>query len=199
MKRQIRFRALTFGIFASALFLTSCSTTETRISGHPEIFQSLSPRDQALVQRDIVATKEQDLTARRQAQDDLRQQAAAEVAKQNDLLGQLRGRATRVDAPDEASCEPLQASRRASPRSRPQFGGLYSPSRPHEERSSPKAPEQPHIGRFYDSQFLTSVEIVGCILADCRRAKTVTVCAAVSRAEPAPDRFPRFGVIANYA
>src|SRR5207302_11489651 len=64
---------------------------------------------------------------------------------------------------------------------------IYSPSRPHEERSSPKAPEQPHIGRFYDSQFLTSVEIVGCILADCRRAKTVTVCAAVSRAEPAPE------------
>src|SRR5204863_8844932 len=49
MKRQILFRALTFGILASALFLSSCSTTETRISGHPEIFQSLSPRDQALV------------------------------------------------------------------------------------------------------------------------------------------------------
>ena len=49
MKRQILLRALTFGISASALLLTSCSTTETRISGHPEIFQSLSPRDQALV------------------------------------------------------------------------------------------------------------------------------------------------------
>jgi hypothetical protein len=49
MKRQILLRALTFGISASALILTSCSTTETRISGHPEIFQTLSPRDQALV------------------------------------------------------------------------------------------------------------------------------------------------------
>jgi hypothetical protein len=49
MKRQILLRALTLGIAASALVLTSCSTTETRISGHPEIFQTLSPRDQALV------------------------------------------------------------------------------------------------------------------------------------------------------
>ena len=49
MKRQIFLRALTFGISASALFLTSCSTTETRIADHPEIFQRLSPRDQALV------------------------------------------------------------------------------------------------------------------------------------------------------
>jgi hypothetical protein len=40
---------LTFGIAASALVLASCSTTESRISGHPEIYQSLSPRDQALV------------------------------------------------------------------------------------------------------------------------------------------------------
>jgi hypothetical protein len=40
---------LTFGIATSALILASCSTTETRISGHPEIYQSLSPRDQALV------------------------------------------------------------------------------------------------------------------------------------------------------
>src|SRR5204862_6830430 len=49
MKRQILLRALTFGVSASALLLTSCSTTETRISGHPEIFQRLSPRDQDLV------------------------------------------------------------------------------------------------------------------------------------------------------
>jgi hypothetical protein len=49
MKRQILLRALTFGISASALVLTSCSTTETRISEHPEIFQSLSPQDQALI------------------------------------------------------------------------------------------------------------------------------------------------------
>jgi hypothetical protein len=40
---------LRFGTAASVLILTSCSTTETRISGHPEIYQSLSSRDQALV------------------------------------------------------------------------------------------------------------------------------------------------------
>jgi hypothetical protein len=49
MKRQILFRALTLGISASALILTSCSTTESRIAEHPEIFQTLSSRDQALV------------------------------------------------------------------------------------------------------------------------------------------------------
>lgn len=49
MKRQILLRALTFGVSASALILTSCNTTESRISKHPEIFQRLSPRDQALV------------------------------------------------------------------------------------------------------------------------------------------------------
>ena len=49
IKRPFFFRALTFGIAASALVLAGCSTTETRISGHPEIYQTLSPRDQALV------------------------------------------------------------------------------------------------------------------------------------------------------
>src|SRR5213079_1321125 len=49
MKRQILVGVLTFGIASSALILTSCSTTETRISNHPEIYQTLSPRDQALV------------------------------------------------------------------------------------------------------------------------------------------------------
>ncbi len=49
MKRQFLLRALTLGISAGALILTSCSTTETRISEHPEIFQRLSPRDQGLV------------------------------------------------------------------------------------------------------------------------------------------------------
>jgi hypothetical protein len=49
MKRQILVRALTSGIAASALILTSCSTTETRISKHPEIYQSISANDQALV------------------------------------------------------------------------------------------------------------------------------------------------------
>src|SRR5438034_850536 len=49
MKRRFFFRASTFGVAAGALILTSCSTTETRISKHPEIYQSLPPRDQALV------------------------------------------------------------------------------------------------------------------------------------------------------
>jgi len=49
MKRQIFSRALTLVLSASAIVLTSCSTTETRISDHPEIFQTLAPRDQELV------------------------------------------------------------------------------------------------------------------------------------------------------
>src|SRR3981081_4946923 len=51
MKRQFLFKALTLGLSASAIILTSCSTTESRISDHPEIFNSLSPRDQALVRQ----------------------------------------------------------------------------------------------------------------------------------------------------
>src|ERR1700694_2627753 len=51
MKRQIFQRALTLVLVASAFVLTSCSTTETRISDHPEIFQTLSPRDQELVRQ----------------------------------------------------------------------------------------------------------------------------------------------------
>jgi murein DD-endopeptidase MepM/ murein hydrolase activator NlpD len=51
-----------------------------------------SDRNQARLQRDVVASKEQDLTSRRQAQDELRQEAIAEVAKQNDVLGQLQAR-----------------------------------------------------------------------------------------------------------
>jgi len=47
--RQFVLKALTFVFSAGAIILTSCSTTGTRISGHPEIYQSLSPRDQALV------------------------------------------------------------------------------------------------------------------------------------------------------
>ncbi|MDP9097388.1 MAG: hypothetical protein M3N48_00130, partial [Verrucomicrobiota bacterium] len=49
MKRQIYLRALTLCLSVSALILPGCSTTETRISDHPEIFQTLSPRDQELV------------------------------------------------------------------------------------------------------------------------------------------------------
>jgi hypothetical protein len=51
MKRQTLFRALMLGISASALLLTGCSTTETRIADNPQLFQSLSPRDQDLVRQ----------------------------------------------------------------------------------------------------------------------------------------------------
>jgi len=46
MKRQFLLKALTLGAALSAIVLTSCSTTESRISDHTEIYQSLSPRDQ---------------------------------------------------------------------------------------------------------------------------------------------------------
>src|SRR4029077_9275661 len=41
--------ARTFGIAAAALLFTSCGTPGTRISQRPEVYQRLSPRDQALV------------------------------------------------------------------------------------------------------------------------------------------------------
>src|SRR5712692_1385022 len=56
MKGQLFFRALTLGVSASALLLAACSTTETRISGHPDIYNSLSPNDQALVSRGQIRT-----------------------------------------------------------------------------------------------------------------------------------------------
>jgi hypothetical protein len=49
MKRRSFSGALAFGFAAGALVLTSCSTIESRISEHPEIYRSLSSRDQALV------------------------------------------------------------------------------------------------------------------------------------------------------
>jgi len=49
MKRQFFSRALVLGMLGSALVFTGCATTESRISDHPEIFNSLSPSDQALV------------------------------------------------------------------------------------------------------------------------------------------------------
>ena len=51
MKRRILSRALVIGAATSALFVTSCETTENRISKHPEIYQGLSANDQALVSR----------------------------------------------------------------------------------------------------------------------------------------------------
>src|SRR5438105_10969404 len=56
VKHPFFFRTLTFGIVASALTIASCSTTETRISGHPEIYQTLSPKDQALVSQGQICT-----------------------------------------------------------------------------------------------------------------------------------------------
>jgi len=49
MQRRIISLALTFGIAAGALIFTGCATTEARISQHPEMYQRLSSRDQALV------------------------------------------------------------------------------------------------------------------------------------------------------
>jgi hypothetical protein len=49
MTRRFFFKALAPGVAVSALALAGCSTVETRISGHPEMYQRLSARDQALV------------------------------------------------------------------------------------------------------------------------------------------------------
>ncbi len=49
MKRRLLLRALMLSVACSALILASCATTETRISQHPEMYQRLSPSDQALV------------------------------------------------------------------------------------------------------------------------------------------------------
>jgi hypothetical protein len=49
MKPQILFRALMAGMGLGAIFLTSCTTPQDRISEHPEIYQSLSPKDREIV------------------------------------------------------------------------------------------------------------------------------------------------------
>ena len=49
MKRRLFLRASTLSVLTGMLILTSCSTPQTRISGHPDLYQSLSHRDQALV------------------------------------------------------------------------------------------------------------------------------------------------------
>lgn len=56
MKRPFFPKALIFGLCASTLILTSCETTESRISEHPDIFDSLSQRDQQLVQQGQIRT-----------------------------------------------------------------------------------------------------------------------------------------------
>ena len=49
MKRRFYLGASTLGLAAGALILTSCSTPQTRISDNPNLYQSLSARDQGLV------------------------------------------------------------------------------------------------------------------------------------------------------
>src|SRR5215472_8569986 len=49
MKRRFFFRASTLAVATGTLILTSCSTPQTRISEHPDLYKSLSHRDQALV------------------------------------------------------------------------------------------------------------------------------------------------------
>ncbi len=44
-------KTLLLGLAGVGLCLTSCETLENRISEHPDIFNSLSPRDQALVRQ----------------------------------------------------------------------------------------------------------------------------------------------------
>ena len=49
MQGRVAHVALIFAITAVALILVGCATTQSRISQHPEIYQRLSARDQALV------------------------------------------------------------------------------------------------------------------------------------------------------
>ena len=49
MTRRFLQSASTLSVITGLLILTSCSTPETRISEHPDVYQSLSRKDQALV------------------------------------------------------------------------------------------------------------------------------------------------------
>jgi hypothetical protein len=49
MNGRLFLKALTLGFVVSAICLTGCETLENRISEHQDVFNSLSPRDQALV------------------------------------------------------------------------------------------------------------------------------------------------------
>ena len=49
MLRRFLLRTSTLAVATGTLILTSCSTPQTRISEHPDLYQSLSPRVQALV------------------------------------------------------------------------------------------------------------------------------------------------------
>jgi hypothetical protein len=83
MKRPFLFKALTLVFAASAIILTGCETTESRVSQHPEIFNSLSPRDQQLVQQSQIRTG-------------MSQNAVwlAWGSPEQKAMGEMRGRAT---------------------------------------------------------------------------------------------------------
>ena len=49
MTRRFFLRASALAVATGTLILSSCSTPETRISDHPDLYQSLSHRDQAFV------------------------------------------------------------------------------------------------------------------------------------------------------
>lgn len=49
MKRRVFLRPSTLAVVVGTLVFTSCSTPQTRISDRPDLYQSLSHRDQALV------------------------------------------------------------------------------------------------------------------------------------------------------
>jgi hypothetical protein len=51
MNGRLVLKGLAFAGIAGAVILAGCSTTESRINEHPDIFGSLSPNDQALVSR----------------------------------------------------------------------------------------------------------------------------------------------------
>jgi hypothetical protein len=56
MKRRFLLRASTRVLATGALILSSCSTPQTRISEHPDLYQTLSPGDQALVSEGQIRT-----------------------------------------------------------------------------------------------------------------------------------------------
>src|ERR1700745_4467672 len=56
MKRRFLVEASAVALAMGALILTSCSTPQTRISEHPDLYQSLSSRDQALVSQGQIRT-----------------------------------------------------------------------------------------------------------------------------------------------
>lgn len=53
MKRRF-LRASMLAVIAGTLAVTSCSTPQTRISEHPDLYQSLSSKDQTLVNQEQI-------------------------------------------------------------------------------------------------------------------------------------------------